>query len=71
MKVEVRNNNFDRAISKFKRKVDEDGKLQTYKSKQYFEKPSAKRRRLKMEGTLRSKKRQKENNFDPKKSRLY
>tara|TARA_Y100000401_G_C8250941_1_gene188118 strand:- start:486 stop:701 length:216 start_codon:yes stop_codon:yes gene_type:complete len=71
VKVEVRNNNFDRAISKFKRKVDEEGILQTYRSKQYFEKPSAKRRRLKMEGTLRSKKRQKDNNIDPRKSRLY
>jgi|TARA_R110002110_G_scaffold42549_4_gene133376 small subunit ribosomal protein S21 len=56
--VEVKNNNVDRALSKFKRKIEEDGKLQLIRERTHFEKPSAKRRRQKMEGTLRAKKRQ-------------
>ena len=31
--MEVKNNNIDRALSKFKRKVEEDGKLQLMGSK--------------------------------------
>ena len=71
MKIEIKNNNVDRALSRFKRKMDEDGKLQIYRTRQRFEKPSAKRRRQKMEGTLRTKKRQQKDNIDPKKNRLY
>jgi len=56
--VEVKNNNIEKAISRFKRKVEEDGKLQLIRSRTHYEKPSAKRRRQKMEGTLRSQKRQ-------------
>lgn len=56
--MEVKNNNVDRALSKFKRKIEEDGKLQLIRERTHFEKPSAKRRRQKMEGTLRAKKRQ-------------
>ena len=61
MRVEVKNNNIDRAISKFKRKVDEDGRLQTYRQRTHYEKPCEKRNRKQMEGTLRHrKKRQRE-----------
>ena len=56
MRIEVRNNNIDRALSKFKRKVDEDGRLQTYRQRTHYEKPSQKRNRKKMEGTLRHRK---------------
>jgi small subunit ribosomal protein S21 len=59
-KVEVKNNNVERAISKFKRSVDNDGILQTYREKQFYEKPSARRRRAKMEGKLRVERRRKE-----------
>jgi small subunit ribosomal protein S21 len=58
--VEVKNNNVERAISKFKRSVDNDGILQTYREKQFYEKPSARRRRAKMEGKLRVERRRKE-----------
>lgn len=55
--MEVKNNNLNKALSKFKRKLDDDGKLQKYKEKEFYEKPSEKRRRQKMEGTLRAEKR--------------
>ena len=66
MKVEVKNNNVERAISKFKRSVDNDGVLQTYREKQFYEKPSARRRRQKMEGRLRAQRRNKENELPRK-----
>ena len=55
--MEVKNNNLNKALSKFKRKLDDDGKLQKYNEKEFYEKPSEKRRRQKMEGTLRAEKR--------------
>jgi small subunit ribosomal protein S21 len=66
--MEVKNNNIERAISKFKRSVDNDGILQTYREKQFYEKPSARRRRAKMEGKLRVERRRKEQEL-PKKPR--
>jgi len=64
--VEIKNNNIDRALSKFKRKVEADGKLQLIRERTRYEKPSAKRRRQKMEGTLRSKKRQQARDEPPR-----
>jgi len=45
--VEVKNNDFSRAYRKFKKKVTEDGILQELRGKEYFEKPSIKRKRAK------------------------
>ena len=48
--VIVRGNNpheFQKALRKFKRKVSESGILQDLKEKQYYEKPSDKRRKAK------------------------
>lgn len=59
MKIEVRNGNVDRALSKFRRKVDEDGRLREVRQRMYYEKPCEKRNRKKMEGTLRAKRKQK------------
>ena len=59
--MEVKNNNVGRALAKLKKQLHEEGRLEVYKAKQFFEKPSAKRRRKKMEGTLRSRKKQNEN----------
>ena len=39
--------NFERAFRQFKRKVERAGTLQTVRDKQYYEKPSAKRKRMK------------------------
>ena len=69
MRVEVKNNNIDRAISKFKRKVDEDGRLQTYRQRTHYEKPCQKRNRKRMEGTLRHNKKRQREALPPKASR--
>lgn len=46
-KVEVRNNDFSKAFRKFKKKIQEDGLLQELRERQYYEKPSIKRKRAK------------------------
>ena len=51
---------FMKAMRKFKRKVAESGIINDFRDKQYYEKPSERRRRKKMEGTLRAKRKQQE-----------
>ena len=45
--VDVRNNNIEGALKKFKRKVKESGLMVELRDRQYYEKPSEKRRREK------------------------
>lgn len=45
--VVVQNNNVDAALRKFKKKVQEEGIIQTVRSKQEYVKPSEKRRKAK------------------------
>ena len=51
--VEVRNNDINWALRKFKKKVQEDGVLQEYKERQFYTKPSEKRKRAKAAGPAR------------------
>lgn len=51
--VEVRNNDVNGALRKFKRKVNDDGVLQTLKEKEFYEKPSEKRKKAKAAGRAR------------------
>jgi ribosomal protein S21 len=44
MKVDVRNNDVVRAYKKIKRKLTDDGVFDIMKDKQYYTKPSAKKR---------------------------
>lgn len=46
-KVEVRNNDITKAMRKFKRRIQEDGILQEYRERQYYEKPSLVRKKAK------------------------
>ena len=46
-RVEVRNNDFGKALRKFKKKVQEDGILQEVRNREYYEKPSLVRKRAK------------------------
>lgn len=46
-RVEVRNNDFGKAFRRFKKKLQEDGLFQELREKQYYEKPSVKRKRAK------------------------
>lgn len=47
LKVEVRNGDFNYALRKFKKKVQEDGILQELRQREFFEKPSIKRKKAK------------------------
>lgn len=47
LKVEVRNGDFNYALRKFKKKVQEDGVLQEYRQREFFEKPSMVRKKAK------------------------
>ena len=51
--ITVRNNNVDQAMRILKKKLQKEGVLKEIKSRQYFEKPSAKRARKKAEGVKR------------------
>jgi small subunit ribosomal protein S21 len=47
LQVEVRNNDVNYALRKFKKKVQEDGILQEVRNREFFEKPSIKRKKAK------------------------
>ncbi len=51
--VIVRNGDFNKALRIFKKRLVEDGVLQTLKAKQFYEKPSEKRKREKAAGKAR------------------
>jgi small subunit ribosomal protein S21 len=57
--ITVRNNNVDQAMRILKKKLQKEGVLREIKSRQYFEKPSAKRARKKAEGIKRYKRAEK------------
>ena len=57
--IAVRNNNVDQAMRVLKKKLQKEGVLREIKSRQYFEKPSAKRARKKAEGIKRYKRAEK------------
>jgi len=57
--IQVRNGNLEQAMRVLKKKVQKDGLLKTLKAKQYYEKPSEKKRRKKKEGIANFKKQQK------------
>ena len=47
LRVEVRNNDINFALRKFKKKVQEDGILQELRQREFYEKPSMKRKKAK------------------------
>ena len=57
--IQVRNGNVEQALRVLKKKLQKDGLLKELKTKQYFEKPSEKKRRKKKEGIANFKKKQK------------
>ena len=56
--VSVRDNNIERALREFKKRVKNSGLLKELRDREYYEKPSIKRRRRKKLQKLRNK------NFD-------
>ena len=53
--VEVKNNQYERAISEFKKRVKNSGMLLELRNREFYEKPSAARRRKKKFAILRNK----------------
>ncbi len=59
IKIDVRNGNLEQAMRVLKKKILKEGIMRTLRDKQYYEKPSAKKRRKKKEGIANFKKEQK------------
>ena len=57
--IQVRNGNLEQALRVLKKKSQKAGILKELKARQYFEKPSEKKRRRKKEGIANYKKKQK------------
>ena len=57
--ITVRNNNVDQAMRILKKKLQKEGVLREIKSRQHFEKPSAKKARKRAEGIKRYKRAEK------------
>ena len=60
MRVEVRNNNVDRAMQILKRKLIDEGVFKELQERRCFEKPSDKKRRLKRAAIVRERRRERE-----------
>lgn len=58
--VEVRNGDFNFALRKFKKKVQEAGIIQEIRERQFYEKPSAKKKKAKAAGRARWLKKQRQ-----------
>ena len=52
----VRNNNVEKALRVLKRKIKKNGLMQELKERQYYQKPSEKKRLAKKRGIARAKK---------------
>jgi len=55
--VEVQNGNVEQALRKFKKKVNNDGKLQEYRERCEYEKPTTARTKAKKQAVSRNRKR--------------
>tara|TARA_B100000902_G_scaffold397298_1_gene460645 strand:+ start:2712 stop:2939 length:228 start_codon:yes stop_codon:yes gene_type:complete len=54
IKVNVRNNNYEKAISIFKRKVKEAGVLYELREREYYKKPSSVKKEMKNKAKARN-----------------
>ena len=62
MRVEVRNNNVDRAMQVLKRKLIDEGVFKEMADRRHYEKPSDKKRRLKRAAITRERRRERSRN---------
>lgn len=62
MKVEVRNNNVDRALQVLKRKLVEEGVFKELQQRRFYEKPSDRKRRLKRSAVARARRKERTQN---------
>jgi len=59
LKIEVRNNNVEKALRIMKKKLKKEGVFDEMKERQYYQKPSEKRREAKKRGRVALRKAQK------------
>ena len=72
MKVEVRNNNVEQALRILKRKMLKEGTIKIAREKEFYEKPTAKRKRKKKSSEKTLRKLRMKNELAPKRhSRKY
>ena len=64
MYVQVRNNNVEKALRVLKKKIKKAGLLQEIKERQYYQKPSEKKRKAKAAGKARWLKKQAKEKID-------
>lgn len=72
MRVEVHNNDVNRALKKLKKKLFDDGSIKLLMERRFYEKPSELRRKARLESINRQKKlveRQKESLLKPSQRR--
>jgi|TARA_B100001964_G_scaffold210825_1_gene245577 small subunit ribosomal protein S21 len=55
IEVKVRHNNIEKALSIFKRKIKDSKMLLELQQREYYEKPSTKRRKARLKAKLRQK----------------
>ena len=60
MEVQVRNNNVEKALRQLKRKIKKSGLLIELKERQYYQKPSEKKRLAKKRGIKKAQKLQRD-----------
>jgi small subunit ribosomal protein S21 len=56
MRVEVRNGNVDRALKTLKKKMFDEGTIETLMTRRYYEKPSVTRRKKKLDAIRKQEK---------------
>ena len=66
MKVEVRNNNVEQALRILKRKTQKEGIIRIAREKEFYEKPTAKRQRIKKQNIKNVRKLQAKNTLRPR-----
>jgi small subunit ribosomal protein S21 len=59
LKIIVRNGNLEQAMRVLKKKLQKDGRLRELKEREYYTKPSEKKREAKKRGIINTKKRMK------------
>lgn len=67
LRVEVRNGDFNGALRKFKRKVQDSGIIQEVRERQQYEKPTTKRKRKKAAAKARWQRTVRQSQMPPKK----
>ena len=65
LKVIVQHNDVAKALRKLKKKIAEDGLLQELRKREYYEKPTAKRKRKKAEEIARWRKKERSMQLGP------